>query len=788
MHKNCKTYEISWHERKLVFKRPPPGSGSHGHEHESHDHGYEKPKTEVSKSPDSPETLTALEERMDHLMREIEEKEQEMLTRYKDNPASQQKIKELAETQRKELETLQQEYVRRKQELTQKPQSKEEFDKLYSEFNKKVEAIEQKKPELERLRKYAEEHATIADLEGGWEWMGVKREEKYEYMTAMFLQKGEKPNEYRLSEAMKIEKFRWYVRLGYIFPPSFYRVRVTDEKTKEVREGTRTIRDGKIGYFTDNGQGDYIAIGENVGKFSGTKIEILEILGPNDPRYKDQAEREQKWWDAEKKSEIIGSTVGDAERGPGSRTGPGSIPTEELRRTSRNRLAELKIPETVIAKRVEARNHYNRLEGQLKRYGIRTEGLKSNYTAAALLEKGEEIVKKFQYDLEFETKLRETLKEKIEDMGSGANIKTKIEQMQKEKKTVEKFEVADAGLIIQIDITKPENPEIKWIEKATGNPVENLEDYLDKFVIEKTHKEKKLPEETPLIKFIKALQNGGKFEGIEFEKGYNLNLSHLEILEKWLTDKKYRERIYKLPLFQKMINRPDDPATWKKSMTPKDFLDALLNEGAEEPTNLPPDPHRRARFTSDTAFAMTGDETVAKPTIDIGGEGGLRHGAKRRVPVQGIIIHDTVSGWSAGRTAGYFKHAEYTPHYAISKDGQIIQIMPDDEIAHHAGGKTRHHGDIRGSVNGQTIGIDLVNWNKRNGRYDPYTPAQYKGLARLTAHLVTKYKIPMEQIMGHRVVDAHCRRDPSDTFNWPWYQKEVQRLIRTEGTVELAQR
>ncbi|MBI4235208.1 N-acetylmuramoyl-L-alanine amidase [Candidatus Peregrinibacteria bacterium] len=749
-----------WHEWRLIFQNPPGAA--------DHREGQIGERSS-NPAPKDVETLESLKARRDSLLNELAEKES-ALAGYKGDLLSRERILEEAAVKRRELADIQLKIV----------ETSKLLGRFLHEFDGKVENIVKRVPELEKLRTYAEEHATITDLEGGWEWMDVKREEKNEYMAAMFLKKGKNPNEYALHEIMKCDKFRWHVRLGYIFPPAVYRVRVTDEKTNEVRVGTRAIRGGKIGYFTNEGRGAYIAIGENVGAFSGTKIEIMEVWEKDDPRCIEQAKKEQEWWDREKRGEIIGSTLGDAERWPGSARGPGAIPTKELQETSRRRLMALKVPAPVIKQRVEARNHYGRLEGQFKKYGIATEGLKSDYTTAVLLEKGEEVLKKFQYDFQFEKRLREGLKGKISSIVSGASIKEKIEQMQAGKRAVDKFPVVEAGLVMQIDISNPESPQIKWLEQTTGKEVADLEDYLDRFVIEKTSKESQTAEETPLIKFVKILQNGGKFEGLQFRGGYQLNLSHLGILEKLLTDKKYRERIRGLLKGKEMIGSDE-------------FIAVILNDGAEEATNLPPDPHRRARFTSQDIlspggglFVISGNERVAKPPIDIGGERGLRRGKKRGGQVRGIIIHDTVSGWSAKRTAGYFTHAKYTPHYAISRDGKIIQIMPDDEIAPHAGGGTARRGDMHGSVNGQTIGIDLVNWNKRNGKYDLYTPLQYKSLARLTAYLVTKYKIPMEQIMGHRVVDAHCRRDPSDVFNWHWYQKEVQRLIRTGATVELA--
>ncbi|MEB3223994.1 MAG: N-acetylmuramoyl-L-alanine amidase, partial [Candidatus Sericytochromatia bacterium] len=133
-------------------------------------------------------------------------------------------------------------------------------------------------------------------------------------------------------------------------------------------------------------------------------------------------------------------------------------------------------------------------------------------------------------------------------------------------------------------------------------------------------------------------------------------------------------------------------------------------------------------------------------------------------------------GVTEARTiVNWFQHPRsfVSAHYIIGKRGELVQCVPDERRAWHAG-PSKLAG--REKVNDFSIGIELV--NAQTGR-DPFTEAQYRTLAVLTAELVARWGIPLERIVGHRHVTDYpaVKRDPADNFDWARYRRDVTRLL-----------
>ena len=76
-------------------------------------------------------------------------------------------------------------------------------------------------------------------------------------------------------------------------------------------------------------------------------------------------------------------------------------------------------------------------------------------------------------------------------------------------------------------------------------------------------------------------------------------------------------------------------------------------------------------------------------------------------------------------------------HYLIDKKGKIIQMVPENKIAWHAG-KSMWKNFI--DLNKKSIGIELVNKGHRFG-YENFTVIQINSLIKLCKLLKRKYKI-----------------------------------------------
>ena len=147
--------------------------------------------------------------------------------------------------------------------------------------------------------------------------------------------------------------------------------------------------------------------------------------------------------------------------------------------------------------------------------------------------------------------------------------------------------------------------------------------------------------------------------------------------------------------------------------------------------------------------------------------------------IDAIVIHDTETpGVTEARIiANHFGNPRsgVSAHYIIGKRGEVLQCVPDERRAWHAG-PSKFKG--REKVNDFSIGIELV--NAQTGK-DPFTDAQYQSLIMLTADLVARHRIPLERITGHRHVTNYpaIKRDPADNFDWNRYTMGVRLMLDT---------
>lgn len=110
---------------------------------------------------------------------------------------------------------------------------------------------------------------------------------------------------------------------------------------------------------------------------------------------------------------------------------------------------------------------------------------------------------------------------------------------------------------------------------------------------------------------------------------------------------------------------------------------------------------------------------------------------------QYITIHNTAN---AGKGAGADAHGRYLQgagaqktvsyHYAVD-DGLIVRIIPDSEVAWHAGD------GARGTGNRRSLAIEIC----ENPESDLAKATD--NAAELTAHLLQQYAIPLENVVQH---------------------------------------
>lgn len=104
-------------------------------------------------------------------------------------------------------------------------------------------------------------------------------------------------------------------------------------------------------------------------------------------------------------------------------------------------------------------------------------------------------------------------------------------------------------------------------------------------------------------------------------------------------------------------------------------------------------------------------------------------------------------------------------HCLIRRDGEIVQYVPFDKRAWHAG-VSNYLGRER--CNDFSIGIELEGTDAL-----PYTDAQYQQLVALTKVLVERYPDIARHITGHSDIAPGRKTDPGPAFDWARFRALV---------------
>jgi N-acetyl-anhydromuramyl-L-alanine amidase AmpD len=134
---------------------------------------------------------------------------------------------------------------------------------------------------------------------------------------------------------------------------------------------------------------------------------------------------------------------------------------------------------------------------------------------------------------------------------------------------------------------------------------------------------------------------------------------------------------------------------------------------------------------------------------------------KAGVAVDRIVIH-TMQGTLAGSIAWFASPGRAVPtaaHYLIGDTGEIVQMVPDEKKALHAGSTTQ------ANWNDRSIGIEHAGYVD-DGK--PPTDAMLASSAKVAAIMCRKFAIPVDRahILGHVEVPGSTHTDPG--AEWPW--------------------
>lgn len=135
--------------------------------------------------------------------------------------------------------------------------------------------------------------------------------------------------------------------------------------------------------------------------------------------------------------------------------------------------------------------------------------------------------------------------------------------------------------------------------------------------------------------------------------------------------------------------------------------------------------------------------------------------------VRGIVIH-SMDGFHKG-TISWFRNPQSgaSAHYLISKEGEIRQMVREQDMAWHAGrydeGKAPSF--LLPNPNWYTLGIELEDEGKADWKY---TDAQKQATAWLVDLLLKKYRLAQNRVFLHKELNPSRRSDPQGDFSRDW--------------------
>jgi N-acetyl-anhydromuramoyl-L-alanine amidase len=113
-------------------------------------------------------------------------------------------------------------------------------------------------------------------------------------------------------------------------------------------------------------------------------------------------------------------------------------------------------------------------------------------------------------------------------------------------------------------------------------------------------------------------------------------------------------------------------------------------------------------------------------------------------------------------------------HLLIRRDGQLIQYVPCERRAWHAGVSSFQG---RERCNDYSIGIELEGTDDTS-----FTEAQYIRLAACTRQIRQRYPtISAERIVGHADIAPDRKTDPGPAFDWARYRRDIRASANTEN-------
>lgn len=183
-----------------------------------------------------------------------------------------------------------------------------------------------------------------------------------------------------------------------------------------------------------------------------------------------------------------------------------------------------------------------------------------------------------------------------------------------------------------------------------------------------------------------------------------------------------------------------------------------LNEGWLVNARRVPSPHYDCRPDDETPYLLV-VHNISLPPGEFGG------------PWIDALFSGTLDPNAHPFFAG-IAHLRVSAHCLIRRDGEIVQYVPFDKRAWHAG-ISCYHGRER--CNDFSIGIELEGTDTL-----AYSEEQYRQLAAVTRQLIALYPDIAKHMTGHSDIAPGRKTDPGPAFDWEKFRGLL--VASTEST------
>ena len=145
------------------------------------------------------------------------------------------------------------------------------------------------------------------------------------------------------------------------------------------------------------------------------------------------------------------------------------------------------------------------------------------------------------------------------------------------------------------------------------------------------------------------------------------------------------------------------------------------------------------------------------------------YNARTNDNVQIIVMHythsnckDTLDTFTSKK-----RRNRVSAHYVVAQDGSIVQVVPEEKRAWHAG-KSYWKGNT--DINDISIGIEIVNTGfitTEDGiQWFPFNERQIRSVGTLCKDIINRYYIHPTNVVGHADIAPSRKVDPGILFPW----------------------